>query len=60
LESDYDVVDYRAGILGAMIARELSKLEVDSLIEKESFPGLGGPGQACLKFTFLISALPAR
>jgi len=42
LESDYDVVIIGAGILGAMIARELSKLEGRfALIEKESFPGLG-------------------
>jgi len=53
LESDYDVVIVGAGILGAMIARELSKLEGRfALIEKEAFPGLG--------VTCLISALPAR
>ena len=40
--SDYDVVIVGAGILGAMIARELSKLEGRfALLEKESFPGLG-------------------
>jgi glycerol-3-phosphate dehydrogenase len=42
LESDYDVVIIGAGILGAMIARELSKFEGRfALLEKESFPGLG-------------------
>ncbi len=42
MESDYDVAIVGAGILGAMIARELSKLEGRfALIEKESFPGLG-------------------
>jgi len=42
LLGEYDVVVIGAGIIGAMIARELSRLQGRfALIEKEAFPGFG-------------------
>ena len=39
---NYDVIIIGAGIIGSMIARELSKYEgCFALFEKESFPGFG-------------------
>ena len=39
---DYDVIVIGAGIIGSMIARELSRFEVRfALLDKEAFPGFG-------------------
>ena len=39
---EYDVVVIGAGIIGSMIARELSRFQIrGALIDKEPFPGFG-------------------